>query len=120
MCKNEDNVGTVVRESNLDREDPFISNGVKHLKEIKAPGLETPNVNQIELDPWCQQKPIVEYQKKNSIVIEAYSPFTVGEYLDDAYLIALAKKVRLTNLVLLSRLFTLNQKIPFEYNKDAT
>lgn len=48
--------------------------GVHHLEEIRAAGYETPAVNQIELHPFCQQKPIVEYCKENNIVIEAYAP----------------------------------------------
>ncbi|KAG8854810.1 hypothetical protein FRB96_007339 [Tulasnella sp. 330] len=68
--------------------------GVKHLEEIEEAGLETPSVNQIELHPWCQQRPIVEYCEKHNIVIEAYSPLTRGKYLDDPMLQSFAKKYR--------------------------
>jgi len=54
--------------------------GVKHLEEIREAGLETPAVNQIELHPFCQQKPIVEYCNKNGIVIQAYCPLVRGEF----------------------------------------
>jgi len=54
--------------------------GVKHLQEIEAEGLETPSVNQIELHPLCQQKPIVEYCKANGIVVEAYCPIIRGDF----------------------------------------
>nr|GAT56282.1 predicted protein [Mycena chlorophos] len=53
--------------------------GVHHLEEIKAAGYETPSVNQIELHPFCQQKPIVEYCKKNGIVVQAYCPIVRGQ-----------------------------------------
>ncbi|KAG9031448.1 hypothetical protein FRB95_002748 [Tulasnella sp. JGI-2019a] len=66
--------------------------GIKHLEEIKEAGLETPSVNQIELHPWCQQRPIVDYCQKNNIVIEAYSPLTRGQNLDDPTLQNVAKK----------------------------
>ncbi|KAF4575248.1 hypothetical protein EYR36_006606 [Pleurotus pulmonarius] len=51
----------------------------KHLEEIRDAGLEMPAVNQIELQPFCQQKPIVEYCRKNGIVVEAYCPVIRGE-----------------------------------------
>ncbi|KAJ7901991.1 Aldo/keto reductase [Mycena olivaceomarginata] len=53
--------------------------GVHHLEEIKDANLELPAVNQIELHPLCQQRPIVEYCKANSIVIEAYCPIIRGQ-----------------------------------------
>jgi len=56
--------------------------GVKHLEEIREAGLETPSINQIELHPFCQQKPIVEYCKKNGIVIQAYCPLVRGRFSD--------------------------------------
>jgi len=57
--------------------------GVHHLKELAEAGYETPSVNQIELHPFCQQKPIVEYCKANSIVVQAYCPIVRG---DEKYL----------------------------------
>jgi len=56
--------------------------GVHHLEEIRSEGLPTPSVNQIELHPFCQQKPIVEYCKKYGIVVEAYSPLVRGVATD--------------------------------------
>ncbi|KAG1792767.1 NADP-dependent oxidoreductase domain-containing protein [Suillus plorans] len=50
----------------------------KHIEEIREAGLEIPVVNQIELHPFCQQKPIVEYCRKNNIVVQAYSPLVCG------------------------------------------
>ncbi|EMD35716.1 hypothetical protein CERSUDRAFT_115677 [Gelatoporia subvermispora B] len=53
---------------------------VKHLEEIREAGLETPAVNQVELQPFCQQKPIVEYCKEHNIAVEAYCPLIRGEF----------------------------------------
>ncbi|KAF6749771.1 Aldo/keto reductase [Ephemerocybe angulata] len=53
--------------------------GVRHLEEIKEAGYETPAVNQIELHPLCQQKPIVKYCQENGIVVEAYCPILRGQ-----------------------------------------
>ncbi|KAG2365974.1 NADP-dependent oxidoreductase domain-containing protein [Suillus spraguei] len=52
----------------------------KHIEEIREAGLDMPVVNQIELHPFCQQKPIVEYCNKNNIVVQAYSPLLRGAF----------------------------------------
>ncbi|TFK51964.1 Aldo/keto reductase [Heliocybe sulcata] len=57
--------------------------GVKHLEELAAASSTKPAVNQIELHPWCQQKDIVNYCKKNGITVEAYCPLTRGTKFDD-------------------------------------
>ncbi|GAA5998663.1 aldo/keto reductase [Rhodotorula paludigena] len=66
--------------------------GVKHLEQIKEAGLEMPEVNQIELHPFLQQKPIVEYCQKHDIVIEAYCPILRGQRFDDETLQKVSKK----------------------------
>ncbi|EIW63201.1 Aldo/keto reductase [Trametes versicolor FP-101664 SS1] len=53
--------------------------GVKHLEEIRSAGLPMPSVNQIELHPLCQQKPIVTYCREHGIVVQAYSPLIRGQ-----------------------------------------
>ncbi|KDQ49722.1 hypothetical protein JAAARDRAFT_617210 [Jaapia argillacea MUCL 33604] len=63
----------------------------KHLEEIQAAGFETPAVNQVELHPFCQQKPIVEYCKKNGIVVQAYTPLVRGK-LDNPVIVETAEK----------------------------
>ncbi|KAG1830239.1 NADP-dependent oxidoreductase domain-containing protein [Suillus variegatus] len=52
----------------------------KHIEEIREAGLDMPVVNQIELHPFCQQKPIVDYCKKNNIIVQAYSPLVRGAF----------------------------------------
>ncbi|GAA5859392.1 hypothetical protein JCM8547_002013 [Rhodosporidiobolus lusitaniae] len=64
----------------------------KHLQEIKDAGLELPDVNQIELHPFLQQKPIVEYCKKEGIVVEAYCPILRGQRFDHEVLVKLSEK----------------------------
>ncbi|KAF8294799.1 Aldo/keto reductase [Clavulina sp. PMI_390] len=54
---------------------------IHHLEEIEAAGLPTPSVNQIELHPFCQQRPIVEYCRRKGIVIQAYSPLLQGKII---------------------------------------
>ncbi|KAK7685357.1 hypothetical protein QCA50_011721 [Cerrena zonata] len=64
---------------------------IHHLEEIREAGLEIPSVNQIELQPFCQQKPIVEYCRKHDIAVEAYCPIIRGK-MDDPVIVDIAKK----------------------------
>ncbi|KAJ8588920.1 Aldo/keto reductase [Rhizopogon salebrosus TDB-379] len=63
----------------------------KHINEIIEAGLELPDVNQIELHPFCQQRPIVEYCQAKRIAVQAYSPLVTGQ-LDHDVLKRLATK----------------------------
>jgi len=65
--------------------------GVKHLEEIRNAGLEMPSVNQIELHPLCQQRPIVSYCREHSIVVQAYCPIIRGK-IDHEVIKAVAAK----------------------------
>jgi len=51
-----------------------------------------PHVNQIQLNPWVQQKDTVKYCEDQGIVLEAYSPLAVGQRLDDPVVGTVAKK----------------------------
>ena len=46
---------------------------IHHLKEIMAAGLPLPDVNQIELHPWCQQIDLVSFLRQKFIAVMAYS-----------------------------------------------
>lgn len=65
---------------------------IRHLKELVAQVV--PAVNQVEFSPFLYQKELLEFCEKNRIALEAYSPLTKGEKLDDKKLIAIAKKYR--------------------------
>ncbi|TCD65000.1 hypothetical protein EIP91_003368 [Steccherinum ochraceum] len=64
---------------------------VARLEEIKNAGLELPSVNQVELHPLCQQRPVVEYCKANNIHIEAYCPIIRG-HMGNPVITSIAKK----------------------------
>ncbi|KZT65946.1 Aldo/keto reductase [Daedalea quercina L-15889] len=66
--------------------------GVHHLQEIAAAGYEAPSVNQLEIHPFCQQRPIVEYCKAHNITVEAYCPLVRGK-LDDPVIAGIAKRI---------------------------
>lgn len=53
--------------------------GIKHLEEIADAKYDMPAVNQIELHPFCQQRPIVDYCREHSIVVQAYCPIIRGK-----------------------------------------
>ncbi|KAI5479680.1 aldo-keto reductase [Pseudohyphozyma bogoriensis] len=74
-----------------------------HLAEFAAAGVSTPEVNQIELHPWCQQQPIVDYCKQHGIVVEAYCPIVRGQRFEDPTLVEVAKKVGKTGAQVLIR-----------------
>jgi diketogulonate reductase-like aldo/keto reductase len=61
---------------------------VRHLDELD----DAPAVNQIELHPFLHPKDIVAWCKDHGTAIEAYSPLTRGERLDDATVVAIAKE----------------------------
>ena len=48
--------------------------GVEHLQGLKDAGKELPEVNQIELHCWLQQKELVDYCKSEEIVVMGYCP----------------------------------------------
>ncbi|KAL8286876.1 hypothetical protein RQP46_003882 [Phenoliferia psychrophenolica] len=68
-----------------------------HLKEFKAAGVSTPEVNQIE------QKPIVNYCKSEGIIVQAYCPIVRGQRMDDPVLKAICEKTGKTGAQVLVR-----------------
>lgn len=72
-----------------------ISNfSIAHTEELYGwDGLKVePMVNQFEINPWLTRKELCEYCKKKGIVIEAFSPLTRGQRLDDPQLVSIAEK----------------------------
>jgi diketogulonate reductase-like aldo/keto reductase len=65
---------------------------VRHLTELIAKTGIVPAVNQDEWHPYLHQRELLEYCANNEIVVVAYSPLTHGERLDDAKLVAIARK----------------------------
>ncbi|KAL8848623.1 MAG: hypothetical protein Q9221_006348 [Calogaya cf. arnoldii] len=67
--------------------------GIGHINEMKDYAkIWPPQVNQIELHPWNQQREIVEYCRNNNIVIEAYCPLVRNNKAYEENLVAIAKK----------------------------
>lgn len=82
--------------------------GVSNFNTSKIESLITdtkikPEVNQVELHPYFQQKALVEYCQKNGIIVTAYSPFGGKRMLkkninifEDAVLVEIAEKHKAT------------------------
>lgn len=65
---------------------------IEHLTELLANSETIPAVNQVELHPYLYQRELLDFCHDKNIVIEAYSPLTHGERLNDPRLVAIARK----------------------------
>jgi len=64
-----------------------------HLDELAAHASVLPAVNQVEIHPFLQQRDTRAWCAKHGVVVEAYSPLTSGERLDDTRIAAVARRV---------------------------
>ena len=65
----------------------------KHIEILMNEEIK-PMVNQIELHPGFMQYDLVEFCKKNNILIEAWSPFAYGKVFNNSELINISKKYK--------------------------
>ena len=65
---------------------------IRHLEDLFTTANVAPAVNQVEFHPWLYQKDLLDYCNEHDIVLEAYSPLTKGERLDDPELQKFAEK----------------------------
>ena len=65
---------------------------IQHLEGLKKEGLPIPSVNQIELHPWMRRQELVDYCRKEGIVIMGYSPLAKAFNMTDERLNEKAKK----------------------------
>ena len=66
---------------------------IHHLEQLKlARPNHVPVVNQIELSPYLTRDEVVKYCQQEGIVVEAYSPLTKGQKLNDPVLTKIAQK----------------------------
>ncbi|KAL9112858.1 MAG: hypothetical protein Q9227_002935 [Pyrenula ochraceoflavens] len=66
--------------------------GVSHIEEMKSYAkVWPPQVNQIELHPWCQQRQIVDYCHKHGIVVQAYCPLVRNQKAYDPMLMKISE-----------------------------
>jgi methylglyoxal/glyoxal reductase len=69
---------------------------VEHMEEIQRAGLPVPTVNQIELTPanFGEMREIVEYCRRHTIALMAYSPLGVGDLLNHPTIVETAERYR--------------------------
>jgi methylglyoxal/glyoxal reductase len=77
--------------------------GVKHLEALKNSGRPLPQVNQIELHPWCTNEDIVNWCRANNVAVVGYSPLAKSHKLQDPYVLKLAEKHKKTPAQILIR-----------------
>ena len=75
---------------------------VRHLEELLDADV-VPEVNQIELHPFLYPKDVTDLCAKHGIVVEAYSPLTRGERIDDPAITKVANELGRTNAQVLVR-----------------
>lgn len=63
-----------------------------HLQIFEENKLTTPYLNQIELNPFCYRKSLINYCDKKDIRVVAHTPLAKAEKLDDTTLVDLSKK----------------------------
>lgn len=64
----------------------------EQISELASRTGETPAVNQIEWSPFGHSNAMLEFCRKNRIVLQAYSPLTRGQRLDDDRLTGIARR----------------------------
>ncbi|CAF1500914.1 unnamed protein product [Adineta steineri] len=67
--------------------------GVIHLEALAKLGLEKPSVNQIQINPWYQNRDIVKYCREHDITVIGYSPLAKAKKIDDETVAEIAKKL---------------------------
>jgi 2,5-diketo-D-gluconate reductase A len=63
-----------------------------HLEEILKVAEHEPTVNQVEMHPWLIQEQIIEFDRANDIVTQAWSPLARGQILGNELLDDLAAR----------------------------
>lgn len=76
---------------------------IEELKETLDGSDIVPAINQVEFHPYLYQKDLLQFCKSNMIQLEAYSPLTRGQRLDDPTIVQIAKEYGKTTAQILVR-----------------
>ena len=69
---------------------------IRHLEELLGKAKVPPAVDQVELHPFLQQRPLVAFCRAHGIAIEAYAPLVKARRMDHPVLQRIAAKHRVT------------------------
>jgi diketogulonate reductase-like aldo/keto reductase len=67
--------------------------GIPHLSRLAESSREPPSVNQIELHPWLQWRPLVAHCREKGVLLQAYSPLAKASRLDEPLLATVAQRL---------------------------
>ena len=76
---------------------------IRHLEELLSVSTVVPAVNQVEFTPFCYQQELLEFCRNHGIQLQAYSPLTRGQRLNDPKIVKLAAQYRCSSAQLLIR-----------------
>jgi len=76
---------------------------VRHLEELLASSPVIPVVNQVEFHPFLFQKDLLDYCRAHDIQLQAYSPLTKGQRLNDPNISRVAEKYGKSNAQIMIR-----------------
>ncbi len=65
---------------------------IRHLDELLAHAKEPPSVNQVEFNPFLNQRALLGHCRANGIQLEAYGPLARAHRMDDPTVAAVARK----------------------------
>ncbi|QZX49489.1 aldo/keto reductase [Mycoplasma sp. E35C] len=88
-----------------------------HLEALKKTAKILPMVNQIEFHPGCLQPEIVDYCKKNNILIQAWSPFSQSKILEQKKLVELAEQYEVSVAQLILKWIIQKDIVPLPKSK---
>jgi len=66
--------------------------GIRHMKDIIDAGMPIPVVHQIDLHPFMTRTDIVEFSRKNGMVLEAWGPLARGYRFKHPVIVELSQK----------------------------
>ncbi|KRK88790.1 aldo/keto reductase [Lentilactobacillus sunkii] len=66
--------------------------GMLHLQYLATKANEMPVVNQLEVHPYLSQKAMIDFDRENHIVTQAWAPLGRGKIFDDPVIVKIAKE----------------------------
>jgi len=91
---------------------------IAHLEELMAEARVYPDVNQVEFSPFLYQEDLLEWCRERNIAIQAYSPLTKAQLLDNPVLLEVGGRYRKSPAQVLIRWNLQKGVIPLPKSSD--